>query len=270
MSFRRTRSSRLIGALLVACSLALGGAGVSLAQEATPSGTAAGHPAHIHEGTCDNLNPAPQFPLNDVAAPAGATSAEYAPVEMSVTTVDTTLASVADGKHAINVHESAQNIATYIACGDLSGPTVAGPDGSTTLAIGLHELNGSGYSGIAVLKETGSQIEVSVYLAQGLSGSTEATPSASQTGHAHAMDAVQIDIQNFAFNPDPVTISAGQSVTWTNKDSAPHTATAQDRAVLQSGTLNQGDSFTQTFDTPGTYEYFCEFHPNMKGTIIVQ
>ena len=50
----------------------------------------------------------------------------------------------------------------------------------------------------------------------------------------------------------------------------PHTATATDRAALQSGTLNQGDSFTQQFDTAGTYEYFCEFHPNMHGEIVVQ
>jgi plastocyanin len=59
-------------------------------------------------------------------------------------------------------------------------------------------------------------------------------------------------------------------VTWTNSDAAPHTATAQDREALQSGTLNQGDSYSQTFDQPGTFEYFCEFHSNMKGTIVVQ
>ena len=49
-----------------------------------------------------------------------------------------------------------------------------------------------------------------------------------------------------------------------------HSATGTDRDALQSGTLNQGDSFTQTFDTAGTYEYFCEFHAEMKGTIVVQ
>jgi plastocyanin len=40
--------------------------------------------------------------------------------------------------------------------------------------------------------------------------------------------------------------------------------------VLQSGTLNQGDSFSQTFAEPGTFDYFCEFHADMKGTVIVQ
>ena len=39
--------------------------------------------------------------------------------------------------------------------------------------------------------------------------------------------------------------------------------------MLQSGTLDQGDRYSQTFDEPGTYEYFCEFHPNMKGTVVV-
>ena len=59
-------------------------------------------------------------------------------------------------------------------------------------------------------------------------------------------------------------------MTWTNRDSAPHTATAKDRDVLQSGTLNQGATYTQTFDTAGTYDYFCEFHPNMKGVVNVE
>ncbi len=79
-----------------------------------------------------------------------------------------------------------------------------------------------------------------------------------------------VDIQNFAYNPDPLTIPVGGTVTWTNRDAEPHTATARDREVLQSGALKQGESFTETFEQPGTYEYFCEFHPNMKGTLVVQ
>ncbi len=57
-----------------------------------------------------------------------------------------------------------------------------------------------------------------------------------------------------------VTVPVGGSVTWTNQDSDPHTATAQDREVLQSGTLNQGEPYTETFAVAGTYEYFCELH----------
>ena len=79
-----------------------------------------------------------------------------------------------------------------------------------------------------------------------------------------------VDIKDFAFVPDPVEIPVGATVTWTNSDTVPHTATAQDREALQSGTLNQGDTFSQTFDEAGSFDYFCEFHANMKGTIVVQ
>ena len=99
-------------------------------------------------------------------------------------------------------------------------------------------------------------------------GDAAGTSASAQAEHGDA--AVEVEIKDFAYNPDPVTIKVGQSVTWTNQDPAPHTATAQEREVLQSGTLNQGESYTQTFDTAGTYEYFCEFHPNMKGDINVE
>ncbi len=67
-----------------------------------------------------------------------------------------------------------------------------------------------------------------------------------------------------------VTVPVGGSVTWTNRGAEPHTATARDREVLQSGALQQGESFTETFGRAGTYDYFCEFHPNMQGTVVVQ
>ena len=66
-------------------------------------------------------------------------------------------------------------------------------------------------------------------------------------------------IAEFAYDPDPVEINAGESITWTNQDSVAHTATASNREVLQSGTLDQGASFTEQFDTAGIYEYFCCF-----------
>lgn len=257
----RTCIASIFGLLLVGA-MAIGG-GPVIAQDATPVADA--HPVHIHQGTCDNLDPAPLHVLNDITPPE--TVAEGATiVEISVTTVDAPLADIANGEHSINAHESADNIQNYIACGEIG--TLASGD---QIAIGLRELNGSGYSGVAVLQAAGEQTEVTLYLAQGLSGdATAAAPEdASHDHEATAATGVTVDIVNFAFSPDPVEINAGESITWTNQDSVPHTATATDRSVLQSGTLNQGDSFTQQFDTPGTYDYFCEFHANMKGTIIV-
>jgi len=67
-----------------------------------------------------------------------------------------------------------------------------------------------------------------------------------------------------------VTIPGVGTVTWTNQDAAPQTAAARDRGVLQSGTIAQGESCSQAFDTAGPYGYFCESHPGMNGTVIVE
>ncbi|HEV2067110.1 MAG TPA: cupredoxin family copper-binding protein [Thermomicrobiales bacterium] len=241
---------------------------------ATPvGGGEAAHPAHIHAGTCEELGDV-VFPLNDVAAldanatpaasPAASPTADGAGnvVAESTTEVETSLDDILAAEHAINVHESAENIQNYIACGDLTGPATDGE-----LRVELRELNGSGYTGEAHLVDNGDGT-TTVTVTLMTAGAAAGTPAAA-SGQGDAA-AVEVDIQDFAYNPASVTIKAGQSVTWTNQDSAPHTATARDRDVLQSGTLNQGESYTQTFDTAGSYEYFCEFHPNMEGTVIVQ
>jgi hypothetical protein len=91
------------------------------------------------------------------------------PAEVSVTTVPLTLDEMLATPHAINVHLSADEIGTYIACGDIGGPAL--PDGS--LAIGLHELNGSGFFGIASLTPSTSSeggTDISVFLAENLIG----------------------------------------------------------------------------------------------------
>jgi plastocyanin len=78
-----------------------------------------------------------------------------------------------------------------------------------------------------------------------------------------------IDIMNNAFAPSTVTISAGTAVKWVNKDGVKHTATADD-VSWGTGTLEAGQNFSRYFKTPGTYTYFCSYHPEMKGTIVVQ
>lgn len=79
---------------------------------------------------------------------------------------------------------------------------------------------------------------------------------------------VAVTIEGFAFAPSVVSIEPGDSITWTNLDAAPHTATAQ-QGAFDSGTLRQGESFTFTFENPGVYEYFCAPHPNMTGAVRV-
>jgi plastocyanin len=86
---------------------------------------------------------------------------------------------------------------------------------------------------------------------------------------ATAPDAVTID--NFAFGPAAITVAAGTKVTWTNRDDEPHTVTsADDPKLFKSAALDTGDSFSFTFDKPGTYRYFCSIHPHMTGTVVVK
>jgi len=77
-----------------------------------------------------------------------------------------------------------------------------------------------------------------------------------------------VDISGFAFNSADLQISAGTTVTWTNEDSANHTVTS-DNGTFDSGQLAQGDTYSFTFSSPGTYTYHCENHPNMTASITV-
>ena len=78
-----------------------------------------------------------------------------------------------------------------------------------------------------------------------------------------------VTIANFAFDPATVTIQVGDSVTWTNQDSAAHTATAGDGS-FDTGNLGNGESGTVTFDTAGTFAYVCSIHPQMAGSVVVE
>lgn len=78
-----------------------------------------------------------------------------------------------------------------------------------------------------------------------------------------------VSIDNLAFSPSTVTISVGDSVVWTNNDNTSHTVSS-DTGAFDSGVLASGDTFSLDFSTAGTYEYHCNFHPSMTGTVVVQ
>jgi plastocyanin len=84
-------------------------------------------------------------------------------------------------------------------------------------------------------------------------------------------EVIPVTIKGFIYSPDPVTVPAGASIAWTNQDNAPHTSTGIGDAIsaLDSGAIVFGQTFTQQFNTPGTYPYYCVYHPNMLGTVIV-
>src|SRR4051794_11680069 len=77
-----------------------------------------------------------------------------------------------------------------------------------------------------------------------------------------------VQVVDFAFEPGTLTVPVGATVTWTNTGSRPHTVTADDGS-FDSGRLDPGEQFSQTFDQPGTFTYHCGFHPDMQGSIVV-
>ena len=92
--------------------------------------------------------------------------------------------------------------------------------------------------------------------------------AALSAGAAVAADQ-SVSISGFAFNPATVTVNVGDSVTWTNNDDVPHTATA-DNGSFNTGQLGSGDSDSVTFKSAGTFAYHCSVHPSMNGTVVVQ
>jgi len=100
--------------------------------------------------------------------------------------------------------------------------------------------------------------------ASGESASTDSAPVAAQEAGA----AVKVDITNFKYKPETITVKAGSKVTWVNNDVAPHTATADD--TFDTGNLEKGGSKAITLSKPGSYSYVCEFHAFMTGTVVVK
>ena len=96
---------------------------------------------------------------------------------------------------------------------------------------------------------------------------TESSGSASAPS-GEAQRSEKVEIVEFTYQPDPVTVQVGGKVIWQNEDTAPHTATADDGS-FDTGTLERGKLKAETFKQVGTFTYFCEIHPTMHGTVEV-
>ena len=86
---------------------------------------------------------------------------------------------------------------------------------------------------------------------------------------ADAPKGAEVNIDNFSFSPATITVKAGTTVTWTNRDDIPHTVVADDK-TFKSKVLDTGETFTLTPTKPGTYPYFCSVHPHMTGKLVVE
>jgi plastocyanin len=87
---------------------------------------------------------------------------------------------------------------------------------------------------------------------------------------ADSAPSASVHLKNFAYQPTPLVVHAGDSVTFVNDDDEAHTVTSSDKTTFDSEGLDSGKSWQHTFEKPGTYTYFCELHPYMKGSIVVE
>ncbi len=98
-----------------------------------------------------------------------------------------------------------------------------------------------------------------------------AAGAASQPSSQPAPAAAVVAIDNFAFVPSKLTVAAGATVTWINRDDVPHTATSKgEPQVFDSGALDTDEKFSFTFAKPGVYPYYCKVHTHMTGEITVK
>jgi plastocyanin len=104
-------------------------------------------------------------------------------------------------------------------------------------------------------------VATSAVLLPGSRAGSEARPPAAQA---------EVKIDNFSFSPAELTVAAGTTVKWTNRDDIPHTVVSDDKSTFKSKALDTDDTFSFTFAKPGTYGYFCSIHPKMTAKVVVQ
>ena len=80
----------------------------------------------------------------------------------------------------------------------------------------------------------------------------------------------KIEIKDFAFNPQTITVKSGEKITWINRDEEPHTIVSVEKQFKKSSALDTDQEFTITAGAPGTYTYYCSVHPKMTGTIVIE
>jgi plastocyanin len=112
----------------------------------------------------------------------------------------------------------------------------------------------------------GSKSDSGTAAKAGASPTTAASGSATADASASG-DAVQI--KDFAFHPDKLTVKVGTEVTWTNDDTFAHTVTADDKS-FDSKNIDPKGTFKQKFEKAGTYKYICNIHNSMMATVTVQ
>lgn len=208
----------------------------------------------------------------------------------------TILAIAVSGTSSLLVHYTSENVGirsaqfAYGASSDsVFGDVPASTDSDDSKQVGSNNNNNNNNNDDDNDKESSKQITTSSgsdIAPQAETGSTTSneddsnssadtsSPSSSPSGTKDvSMTGVN---QDNSFDPNPIEISAGESVTWTNNDNEIHDITSGNEEEenmgqeFASGILSSGKSFSHTFDKPGTYPYLCSFHESMTGEVIVK
>ena len=106
----------------------------------------------------------------------------------------------------------------------------------------------------------------------GLAAVSMTASAAPNEAERHAAKApITVTIEAFQFQPDKVRIRRGQSVIFINKDEVPHTVTPGKNAhFAPSGIIKGGERHEVLFEAAGAQDYLCDFHPSMRGRVIVK
>jgi plastocyanin len=100
-------------------------------------------------------------------------------------------------------------------------------------------------------------------------GPAEAS-SAIQPSGSVAPASAHVTIQDVKYSPQTIEIKKGETIAWDNKDLTPHTVTSEGGGELNSGSIEVDASWSHTFSQTGTFSYYCDYHPEMKGTVVVK
>ncbi|MEX1218239.1 MAG: cupredoxin domain-containing protein [Acidimicrobiales bacterium] len=102
--------------------------------------------------------------------------------------------------------------------------------------------------------------------------STTACTAKSDSGsdNVEPVVAATVHIRDGEFDPRVISVSAGGSVTWINDDSSSHSLKFLPPTLFASGDMKPTNIWTQTFDSAGTFDYYCDFRNSMKGSVVVR
>lgn len=129
----------------------------------------------------------------------------------------------------------------------------------------------SGMLGTVVVGDAAAEQDASGEEVETEAGPADATEQTTDRGSAPGGTdpaGSDVEVRDFAFAPESLEVAVGSTVTWRNVGDAPHTVTADDQS-FDSGMMGSGDTFSHTFDRPGSYRYVCELHPQMVAVVTV-